>query len=121
MTQAEQSILVVEDEPLVRELMVEALSERGLKIIEASTGDEALQVFLAHPEIAVVFTDITLPGKLNGCDLAREIHARRPDVSVMLTSGRALPLNYKIPEGGIFIPKPYSQGAVVRLISSLLT
>jgi two-component system, response regulator PdtaR len=120
MTHAEHTVLVVEDEPLVRELMVEALSEQGWHIVEAATADEALKVFLIHPEIGVLFTDITMPGTLDGCDLAREIHARRPEVSVVLTSGRSLPANCHIPEGGIFIRKPYSQSAVVGLISGLL-
>jgi CheY-like chemotaxis protein len=120
MTHTEGTVLVVEDEPLVRELMVEALTEQGWHIIEAATGDEALKAFLVHPEIGVLFSDITMPGTLNGCDLAREIHARRPEVSVVLTSGRSLPPKYQIPEGGIFIRKPYSQSAIVSLISGLL-
>jgi CheY-like chemotaxis protein len=121
MTQKEHTVLVVEDEPLVRALLVETLSLQGLHIIEAATGDEALETFNAHPEIGVVFTDITMPGRLNGCELAREIHDRRPDVGVVLTSGKTLPPNCKIPDGGTFVPKPYSQSAVVRLISGMLT
>ena len=120
MARTEHAVLVVEDEPLVRELIVEALMDRGLEIVAASTGDEALKVFLAHPEIGVVFTDITMPGKLNGCDLAREVRARRPDITVVLTSGKSLPVNCGLPDGGIFIAKPYSQSAMVSLITGLL-
>jgi CheY-like chemotaxis protein len=120
MTRVEHAVLVVEDEPLVRELIIEALMDRGLKIVEASTGDEALKAFLVHPEIGVVFTDVTMPGKLNGCDLAREVRALRPGVTVVLTSGKPLPVNYALPDGGIFVAKPYSQSAMVSLITGLL-
>jgi len=113
-------ILVVEDETDVRETVVEVLSENGLEIIAARDAEEALAAFEAHPEIRVLFTDVTMPGRLDGCDLASEIHALRPDVKVVLTSGKNLPEDCDIPEGGIFVPKPYSPDAIARLIAHIL-
>jgi len=114
------TILVVEDELLVREFLVEILSARGLDIIEAANADEALSALTEHPEIRVLFTDVTMPGRLNGCDLAREVHARRPDVGLVVTSGKRLPYDCDIPDGGVFIQKPYTSRAVAGVISRML-
>jgi DNA-binding NtrC family response regulator len=113
-------ILVVEDEPDVREAVVEVLTDKGLAIIAAKDAEEALAAFKAHPEIRVLFTDVTMPGSLDGCDLAAKVHALRPDVKVVLTSGKNLPVDCDIPEGGIFVPKPYSPDAIARLITHIL-
>jgi DNA-binding NtrC family response regulator len=113
-------ILVVEDEFDVREIVVEVLTDNGLEIIAAQDADEALVAFKAHPEIRVLFTDVTMPGSLDGCDLASKVHELRPDVKVVLTSGKNLPEDCDIPEGGIFIPKPYSPDALARLFTHIL-
>jgi CheY-like chemotaxis protein len=114
-------ILVVDDEPEVRETIVAMLAECGLQIIEAADAKGALARFKEHPEICVVFTDVTMPGALNGCDLAQEVKTLRPDVKVILTSGRGLPQDYHLPHGVIFIPKPYSPLAISQLLSHMLS
>jgi len=117
---AQRAILIVEDEPLVRESVVDFLTCRGLEIVEAANAEEALVALAAHPEIRILFTDVNMPGRLDGCDLAREVHALRPDVGVVLTSGQRIAEDCQIPEGGVFIPKPYSQTAIARLISKMM-
>ena len=86
----------------------------------AATADQALGVLTAHPGIRVLFTDINMPGKLDGFGLAREIHARRPDIHLILTSGKVAIGDIDIPDGGIFVSKPCSPDAVARLVSGIL-
>jgi hypothetical protein len=61
-----------------------------------------------------------MPGKLDGCDLAHELQLRRPVVKVILTSGKRLPQNCRIPDGGIFIPKPYLPDTIARMLLSIV-
>jgi len=79
-------------------------------IIEAANADEALSALTEHPEIRVLFTDVTMPGRLNGCDLAREVHARRPDVGLVVTSGKRLPYDCDIPTAGFSSRNPIRRG-----------
>lgn len=120
MTLEQRAVLVVDDEPVMREYAADALAHRGLEIVEAADADQALAALAAHPEIGVLFTDIAMPGRLNGCDLAREVHVRRPDISVVMTSGQSIPDDWEIPPEAIFIAKPYSLNAVADMIAGLL-
>lgn len=73
----------------------------------------------AHPEISVLFTDINMPGERDGLALAEVVHQRRPDVRLILTSGREQPAPAEIPDDGQFIPKPYHLDVITTLIVSL--
>ncbi|WP_454714428.1 response regulator [Caulobacter segnis] len=99
------TVLVVEDEPLVRMSAAEALRDEGFTVYEAADATEALEVMEDHQEVGVVFTDIDMPG-MSGLELADEIHRRRPTVRCLLTSGRAR----RLAAGDPFLPKPYSLG-----------
>jgi two-component system, response regulator PdtaR len=112
-------VLVVEDEPLIRTLVVDVLAEKGLDVSEASTADEALAVMTLRPEVKVLFSDINMPGELSGLDLAREVHHRWPKVQLMLTSGRARTLKEDLPDAGVFISKPYDIEAIAERIYRL--
>jgi CheY-like chemotaxis protein len=114
------TILVVEDDLLLRERVAEFLHEKGLRTIEAGNAAEALIVLKEHPEIRLLFTDVTMPGKLDGCDLAEEIHASRPDIRIILTSGKRLPGDCHIPPDGVFVPKPYLPDQIVGMITHML-
>jgi two-component system, response regulator PdtaR len=114
------TILVVEDESIVRMIAVSVLEDEGFTVVEAANAKQALGVLLDHPEIRVLFTDINMPGELDGFDLAREIHARRPDIRLILTSGKVAIGDIEIPDGGVFVPKPYSPDAVAHLVSRIL-
>ena len=76
--------------------------------MEASSALEALKLLDQHPEIAVLFTDINMPGEMNGLELAAEVNARRPDIRLYMASGRERPVNGLMPAEGVFIEKPYS-------------
>lgn len=84
-------VLVVDDEPLIRMNAVDVLEDHGFAAIEAEDADDALVQLDAHPDISVLFTDINMPGRCDGLDLARQVHALRPDVHLIITSGKMRP------------------------------
>lgn len=82
-------ILVVEDEPLVRWIAVEFLQDDGFRVMEAADAHEALALLQTKSSVVdLIFSDIQMPGGLNGCDLARWVRDNRPGLPVILTSGR---------------------------------
>jgi CheY-like chemotaxis protein len=116
------TVLVVEDEVLVRMPIAEHLRESGFRVIEASNATEAQDIFRAREPIEVVFSDITMPGPMNGADLARWVRQNFPDVKIILTSGARLTLVSPEPDPveDLFLPKPYQYGAIIEHIRRLL-
>ena len=99
-------ILIVEDEPFIRMAAADIVSDIGVTAFEAADAGEALAILGDHPEIRLLFTDVNMPG-MDGVALARRARELRPDVQVIVTSGRrAIPLE-QLPENGTFLPKPY--------------
>jgi CheY-like chemotaxis protein len=111
-------VLVVDDEPLIRMNAADFLEDCGFVAIEADNGEHALEQLDAHPEIKVLFTDINMPGAFDGLDLARKVYARRPDIQLIITSGKMRPSEDEIPDHGKFFPKPYNGRAVAQLIEA---
>lgn len=109
-------VLVVEDEPIVRVCTAALLEDAGCKVIEAGDAEEALRAFQAHAEVTTVFTDINMPGPINGLALAQKIFQIRPQVQLILTSGRGSPPANEMPAGGHFLPKPYNCDQLTALI-----
>ena len=121
MTQCPQTVvLLVEDEPLILMSTAQLLEDEGFKVIEASDAEEALSAVEANADISVLFTDINMPGKIDGLDLARRVHTAHPNIHLILTSGKMSPRPSQLPDDGRFIGKPYSVAAVARVISSML-
>src|SRR5271154_3635956 len=81
-------VLVVEDEFLIRINAAEMIEEAGFEVVEASTADEAVAILEARLDIAVVFTDIQMPGTMDGLKLARAVRGRWPPIKIIATSGR---------------------------------
>jgi DNA-binding NtrC family response regulator len=111
------TVLVVDDEALIRMYAVDVLEDAGFKAIEAEDGEAALDALDRHPEIGVVFTDIHMPGPFDGLVLARKVHERRPDIQLIIASGRGRPTRDELPRGGTFFMKPYDATEIARLIS----
>jgi len=111
-----EAVLIVEDEPLVRMVAVDAICECGLPAYEAVDAADALGVLRKHPEIALVFTDINLPGSMNGLVLAARIHKLWPKIELIVTSGRERLLDRQLPDHGSFLAKPYGLTQLVELI-----
>jgi CheY-like chemotaxis protein len=84
---AGQTVLVVEDDPAVRQVAVSTLKSLGFNVMEAASGDEAARLLKANRQVDLVFSDIRMPGKLTGIDLARLIRREMPKIRVLLTTG----------------------------------
>jgi CheY-like chemotaxis protein len=111
-------ILVVEDEALVRVLIAEGLRLEGFSVIEADRADEALTYIKAGEQVDLVFSDIRMPGSLDGLQLAEILREKYPDIPVILTSGNAPPGLVGIATA--FVPKPYDVTQTIALMSSIL-
>jgi two-component system, response regulator PdtaR len=113
-------VLVVEDEPLVRMVAADAISDRGIMAWEAGDAVEALQVLDAHPQIGLLFTDVRMPGEMDGLKLAEKVSAEHPDVGLIVTSGQVHVPDEELPDHGTFLPKPYRTERLVNLIEEKL-
>lgn len=113
-------MLVVEDEPLILMDAMASLEDAGFDVIDAFDAEHALMLISERPEIKAVFTDVNMPGRFDGVQLARMVSERRPDIVILVTSGAIKVQRSDLPEGGQFIPKPYRGEHVARLIDELL-
>jgi CheY-like chemotaxis protein len=116
-----RTVLVVEDEVLVRMMLADVLDDAGFRVIEAANADEALRVMSAIPDVSAVVTDVEMPGgSLNGFELARRIRAEW-NIGVLIASGRQAPRPGELPEGSHFVAKPVYPETLVSLIRTLLS
>jgi CheY-like chemotaxis protein len=116
----DSSILVVEDEIFIRMVAVDTLEDRGCVIHEAGDAREALSVLERTPGIALIFTDINMPGDIDGLHLAKEVAERWPHIEIIVTSGAIRLTDRDIPDAGLFLPKPYSSADLVALVKDQL-
>ena len=112
-------ILVVEDEPLVRALMVDALEDEDFVVVEAPTGDEALRVLQARSDIAVVLTDVDMPGEIDGFQLARIARAMYPQLLVIVVSGGVRSGFSGTAPDARFVSKPYTPRLIIHMIREM--
>jgi two-component system, response regulator PdtaR len=113
-------VLVVEDETLIRLWAADLLQENGYSVLEANNADTALKILESRPDVKLLFTDVQMPGSLNGMELAREVHSRWPHILLVITSGRERPTAAEIPDHGRFVAKPYSGKDLIGHINKLL-
>lgn len=111
-------VLLVEDEPLVRLPACDSLEEAGFDVVEAASASQALEILARRSDVAVLFTDVNMPGQLNGLDLAELVHHRWPAIKLVVTSGAAL--ERTVPDAGRFIAKPYRQRSMTELIQEVV-
>ncbi len=118
------SVLVVEDEPAVREIAVAILSESGYRVLQAADGESGLRVFGAHAaEIALLLTDVVLPGPIRGRELAERINAVRPEVKVLYMSGyteNSIVHHGRLDDGVQLIGKPFKRGELIAKVAATL-
>jgi CheY-like chemotaxis protein len=105
------TVLIVEDEFLIREMLKEELEDAGYQVVSVSDADHAIRVLEARQDIHLVFTDINMPGSMDGLKLAAFVNDRWPPVHIIVTTGRAKPVS--LPPNALFIPKPYLGSNVV--------
>ena len=110
------TVLVVEDEPVIRMNAVSMIEDAGFDVIEATNADQAIRLLETHPQISIVFTDIEMPGSMDGLKLAHAVRERWPPVMLIVASGRVLPLVHEMPSDTVFLRKPYSEAMVARAL-----
>ncbi len=113
-------ILVVEDEALIRMGATEMLEDAGFATVEARNADDAMKVLELRKDIRAIFTDINMPGRLDGMRLAHLVRGRWPPIQLVLTSGLAAPAKEEFPVNGRFIRKPYKAEHVIAIMRELL-
>ncbi|MFJ7311741.1 response regulator [Pseudomonas sp. NPDC098747] len=114
-------ILVVEDDPLILEFLCEILQEEGFKVEPRASADAASIYLEQHAQqVALLLTDITMPGTLNGADLANLVGDRWPDKPVMVMSGYETPETSGVRHPVAFIKKPWAIGKLLDCVESAL-
>lgn len=109
-------VLVVEDEPLLRMHAVAMIEDAGFEVVEAWNADQAVAILERRADIRIVFTDIDMPGAMDGMRLAATIRDRWPPIEIIVTSGYKVPRMDSLPARGVFFPKPYKEQTVLDAI-----
>jgi CheY-like chemotaxis protein len=113
-------VLLVEDEFLVRMGTRAAVETAGFDVLEASDADEAIAILAVCDDVSLIFTDIHMPGSMDGLKLVHFVRDRWPPVKIVATSGRVRITDSDLPEGGRFLPKPYSAGEITATLHELI-
>ena len=113
-------VLLVEDDPLVRLVAADLLSDAGFRVVEAETADAAIGVLEARDDIRVVVTDVRMPGKRTGLDLAEDVQNRWPGTPVLITSGYLPPSPRPMLRGASFLAKPYDVEELVQRVRRMV-
>jgi two-component system, response regulator PdtaR len=110
-------VIVVEDEPMVRMAAVGALEDAGFEVLEGKNAQAAMLILKTEGgRIQALFTDVEMPGTMDGLMLARQIHSDWPLITVMVASGQVVPGAGEMPENSRFFKKPYDIGTIVAHI-----
>jgi CheY-like chemotaxis protein len=113
-------VLVVEDEMLLRMRAVDMVEDAGFTPVEAVDADEAVAILEARSDIALLFTDIQMPGSMDGLKLAHAVHKRWPPIKIILVSGQLKLANLDIPVDSCFFGKPLEAEAVIAQMQSMI-
>ena len=112
--------LLVEDEEILRSLIVDALSLIDVEVVQCASADEALALLEAPNCLNLVITDICMPGSRDGVELAKIIWARWPDLPVILSSANRVVLEQQLPENASFLRKPWALDDLHQLVGERL-
>jgi CheY-like chemotaxis protein len=114
------TILVVDDEVLLRLSMASEFRKHGYTAIEAASADEALSILQSGAVVHAILTDIRMPGSLDGLGLVRRVHAEWPEIRMVVTSGSVPRVDLRQIGVAGFFPKPYKISAIIRLIAAVV-
>lgn len=116
---APRIVLVVEDEILVRMDLAQCLQQAGYQTYEAGNAADAIAILEMHPEIRVVFTDIQMPGDMDGLQLSHYVRERWPPTILIVCSANELPSPDVMPTGAWFMGKPYNASAMGKILGTI--
>jgi CheY-like chemotaxis protein len=115
------TLLIAEDEFIIRLVIAEFLREEGYEVIEAANADEALEIFRSGIPIDLLFTDVRMPGSMDGCELAQRVRAEWPSTPIILTSAYSQSLlSARSVSEDFVVPKPYRPQAVLTTIKAVM-
>jgi two-component system, response regulator PdtaR len=114
-------VLVVEDNALIRTGVLDSVAAAGFETLGAASADEAIRILEARPDIHLVFTDVGMPGTMDGIKLSHYIRHRWPPVKLIVTSGKFTVDESHLPMGAMFFPKPYDESAIVEAMIGMLS
>jgi CheY-like chemotaxis protein len=114
------AVLIVEDEPLIRMGAVHLIEDAGFKVYEAGSADAALALLELHKEIRLIFTDVDMPGSMDGLKLAQYVRGRWPPVKIIVTSGHIKVTEDSLPAGALSMSKPYDPAEITHKVRELI-
>jgi len=114
------AVLIVEDEPLIRMGAVSLIEDAGFEVYEAGSADAAIVLLERHEEIRLIFTDVDMPGSMDGLKLAQYVRGRWPPVKIIVTSGHVKVIEESLPAGALFLPKPYEPAEITHRVRQML-
>jgi CheY-like chemotaxis protein len=114
-------VLVVEDEPIIRMGALDFVSAAGFEALEASNAEDAIRILEARSDIHLVFTDVGMPGAMDGVKLAHYIAGRWPPVKLVVASGNMIDEQSELPAGAKFFCKPYHNSVIVEALVEMLS
>jgi CheY-like chemotaxis protein len=114
-------VLIVDDEVLIRSDAAQIVGSAGFATMEACNADEAMEILESRDDVRMVFTDINMPGSMDGLRLAHAIRDRWPPIHLLLTSGLSFPSDRQLPSNGRFIRKPYAVEHVKTALSGFFS
>ncbi|RFZ82572.1 response regulator [Shinella sp. WSJ-2] len=114
------AVLVVEDEALILIGISDDLTDLNFRVFEACNAQQAIEQLMLHPEIEVMFTDIDMPGDMDGLRLAKLVRGRWPPIKIIITSGKHKLTRDDLPVVATFIPKPYDPASVAGAIHEVM-
>ena len=120
MSLSDAVVLVVEDNPLILMSALDLVTSAGFKGVGAASADEAIAILEARADIRLVFTDVEMPGTIDGVKLAHYIRERWPPIHLIVASGRAILEESQLPAGSRFFSKPYDDNTIVEEMTRML-
>ncbi len=111
-------ILIVEDEPVQRMNMIDMVERAGYEVVEASNADQAVEILERRLDIRIVFTDIEMPGSMDGLKLAAAVRDRWPPIEIIVTTAGQPPDPERLPARSIFVSKPIRRAEAIAAIET---
>lgn len=109
-------VLTVEDESFVSVHLGHVLAMDGYTVIAAADADEAIAILESRNDVRIVFTDINMPGSIDGLKLAAAVKDRWPPIELIIATGKGAPSEDEMPPGSLFIPKPYNAEQILAAV-----
>ena len=109
-TRRHHAILIVEDDGLIRMAAADMVQDAGFRVHEAANADEAIAILESRSDIRIVFTDVEMPGTMDGLKLVHYVRRRWPPIKLIVASGKLPRDKADLPAGGLFFSKPYQPG-----------